>query len=213
MVLLAVICNNSEGERLQDMEEYHLIIRLKKDDRHAFDTLYEMYARRLMSFCLVYVKVHEDAEEIIQDIFVSLWKNRRSLQNTVSLWPFLYGALRKSILYYFRRKLNSPIYEEFVDLRDDVHPMDTRANIEYEEFRKIIMKEIDALPRSQRDAILLSKFQGLSNKEIAEKLNLNIQTIKNALSVGLKSLRLRLMRYPEIFPIVLLLMRSAQDVM
>lgn len=194
------------------MEEYHLIIRLKKDDRHAFDTLYEMYARRLMSFCLSYVRIVEDAEEIVQDIFVSLWKNRRSIQNTVSLWPFLYGALRKSILYYYRRKLNSPIYEEFVDLKDDAHPVDNRANIEYEEFRMIVLTEINALPRSQRDAILLSKFQGLSNKEIAEKLNLNIQTIKNALSVGLKSLRLRLMRYPEIFPIVLLLMRSGADI-
>lgn len=194
------------------MIESILISRLMKDDRHAFDVLYDMYAGRLMSFCLTYVKITEDAEEIIQDIFISLWKNRHSVQYTDSLKPFLYGALRKSILYYFRRKLNSPIYEQFVDLKDEAHPVESRISMEYEDFRKIILKEINALPRSQREAIILSKFQGLSNKEIAEKLNLNIQTIKNALSVGLKNLRVRLSRYPEIFPIVLLLVRSGIEI-
>ncbi len=191
------------------MSEHDLIIQLKNDDRHAFDIIYNMYARKLMSFCLSYVRITEDAEEIIQDIFVSLWKNRYTIQNTRTLSPFLSGILRNNILYYFRRKLNSPIYEEYINLRDDSHPVDDRANIEYEEFRRIILKEINKLPRSQRDAIILSKFQGLSNREIADRLNLNIQTIKNALSVGLKNLRKRLSDYPEIFPIATLLMCSA----
>lgn len=190
------------------MSEHDLIIQLKNDDRHAFDEIYEMYARKLMSYCLVYVRINEDAEEIIQDIFISLWKNRHSIQNTNSLSPFLSAALRNSILYYFRRKLNSPIYEEYVSLRDDKHPVDDRANIEYEEFRKIILSEINDLPRSQRDAIILSKFKGLSNKEIAAELDLNIQTVKNALSIGLKNLRKRLSRYPEIFPITAILIYS-----
>ncbi len=190
------------------MSEHDLIIRLKNDDRHAFDAIYEMYARRLMSYCLSYVRIIEDAEEIIQDIFVSLWKNRHSIHNTESLSPFLHGALRKSVLYYFRRKLNSPIYEEFVSLRDDTHPVDDCANIEYEEFRRIIFSEINRLPRAQREAIILSRFRGLSNKEIADELGLNIQTVKNALSVGLKSLREKLYRYPEIFPLAAMLIYS-----
>ena len=195
------------------MREADLINELMNSDKRAFDILYEMYARRLMALCLSYVRITEDAEEIVQDIFVSLWRNRHSLQNKLSLSPFLYGALHKSILYYFRRKLNSPIYEEYVDMKDEIHPIENIANIEYKEFRKIIIKEILALPRSQRDAILLSKFQGLSNKEIAERLHLNIQTIKNALSVGLKTLRMRLLKYPEIFPVFMMLMRSANDLL
>jgi RNA polymerase sigma-70 factor len=190
------------------MSEHDLIIQLKNDDRHAFDTIYGMYATKLMSYCLSYVRIIEDAEEIIQDIFISLWKNRHSIQNTESLSPFLSAALRNSILYYFRRKLNSPIYEEFVSLRDDKHPVEDRANIEYEEFRKIILSEINELPRSQRDAIILSKFRGLSNKEIADELDLSIQTVKNALSVGLKNLRKRLSQYPEIFPLTAILVYS-----
>lgn len=190
------------------MREHDLIIQLKNDDRHAFDILYDMYARKLMSFCLSYVKISEDAEEIIQDIFISLWKNRHTIQNTRSLSPFLSAALRNNILYYFRRKINSPIYEEFVYSREEIHPMADSASMEYEEFRRIILAEINALPRSQRQAIIMSKFQGLSNKEIAEELNLNIQTIKNALSVGLKSLRSRLSKYPEIFPLATVLLCS-----
>lgn len=193
-----------------DMSEHDLILKLKNDDRHAFDTLYDMYARRLTAFCLSYVRIIEDAEEIIQDIFVSLWKNRHSIQNTDTLYPFLSAALRNNILYYFRKKLNSPIYEEYITLRDDSHPMHESLNMEFEEFQRIILTEIEALPRSQRDAIILSKFQGMSNKEIADKLGLNIQTIKNALSVGLKNLRQRLSKYPDIFPFIVMAMSLTQ---
>lgn len=191
------------------MREQDLIIRLKNDDRRAFDMIYELYAPRLMSSCLSYIHIVEDMEEIIQDIFISLWKNRHTLQNTQTLSPFLYGALRNKILYYFRRKLNSPIYEQFLDIRDEIHPTDNHAPVEYEEFRRIVLDEINNLPRSQREAILLSKFHGLSNKEIAENMNLNIQTVKNALSTGLKTLRQRLSRYPDIFPLMPLLLCSA----
>ncbi|MDE7116024.1 MAG: RNA polymerase sigma-70 factor [Muribaculaceae bacterium] len=191
------------------MSEHDLIVQLKNDDRHAFDIIYGMYAGKLMSYCLSYIRIIEDAEEIIQDIFTSLWKNRHSIQNTETLYPFLSAALRNSILYYFRRKLNSPVYEEFISLRDETHPIDDRANIEYEEFRRIIISEINELPRSQREAIILSKFKGLSNKEIADKLGISIQTVKNALSVGLKNLRKRLSRYPEIFPITAILIYSS----
>lgn len=191
------------------MKESDLILHLKNDDRHAFDTIYSMYAPRLMSFCLSYVRITEDAEEIIQDIFISLWKNRATIQITESLSPFLSGALRNKILYYFRRKLNSPIYEQFIDIRDEILPVDQQTGIEYEEFRRIILTEINGLPRSQKDAILLSKFQGLSNKEISERLGLNIQTVKNSLSLGLKNLRRRLSKYPDIFPLTPLILCSA----
>ena len=182
------------------MREQDLIIKLKNGDRQAFDVIYRMYACRLMTFCLSYVRITEDAEEIIQDIFISLWKNRQAIQNTHSLSPLLSASLRNNILYYFRRKLNSPIYEEFITHRDSIHPTEDGTDIEYREFRKMIIQEINELPRAQRDAIILSKLHGLSNREIAEKLDLSIQTIKNALSIGLKTLRKRLSDHPEIFP-------------
>lgn len=190
------------------MREHDLIIQLKNGSRHAFDRLYGMHVRRLMSACLQYIRIPEDAEEIIQDIFVSLWQNRENIQNSETLSPFLYGALHNKILYYFRRKLNSPIYEEYINMKEESHTAATGDAIEYEDFRKIIIEEINSLPRTQRDSILLSKFQGLSNKEIAEKLNLNVQTIKNALSVGLKNLRSGLSKYPDIFPLTILILSS-----
>lgn len=187
------------------MREHDLIIQLKNDDRHAFDSLYGMYARRLMSVCLQYIKIMEDAEEIVQDIFISLWQNRQKIQNTDSLWPFLFGALHNKILYYFRKKLNSPIYEEFINVKEESHSHTVGNEMEYEDFRKIIFAEINALPKAQRDSIIMSKFRGMSNKEISEELNLSIQTIKNALSLGLKNLKLRLEKHPEIFPLTIII--------
>lgn len=191
------------------MREKDLIIQLKNDNRHAFDSLYEMHAGKLMQICLSYIRITEDAEEIIQDIFISLWQNRENIKNNESLYPFLYGALHNKILYYFRKKLNSPIYEEYINLKEESQSEPGSNAIEYEEFRNIIFSEINSLPRAQRDSIILSKFQGMSNKEIADKLNLNIQTIKNALSVGLKNLRIQLSKYPDILPLIPLLLDSS----
>ena len=191
------------------MREQDLITRLKNGERQAFDVIYRMYACRLMTFCLSYVRITEDAEEIIQDIFISLWKNRQAIQNTHSLSPLLSASLRNNILYYFRRKLNSPIYEEFITHRDSIHQVEGSTDIEYKEFRNIIIREINELPRAQRDAIILSKLHGLSNREIAEQLDLSIQTIKNALSQGLKALRKRLSDHPEIFQATTVMICSA----
>lgn len=171
------------------MYEQELIILLTKDDRQAFNRVYDLYARKLMLYCLSMVHCREDAEDLVQDVFISLWRNRRGLRCTDSLSPYLYSSLRKRVVYYYRSRLNSPVYEDYILSRelfvDDV----SQKHIEYEEFFNRVMHEINQLPLTQRRAVTLSKIHGMSNAEIADKLNLNIQTVKNAVSTGLKTLR------------------------
>ena len=180
------------------MTEQDLIIRMKNGDKQAFGVLSELHARRLMAYCLGYIHIVEDAEEILQEVFLSVWRNREDIKNTRSLRPLLNAAIRNKILYYFRSKINSPLYEDFVNIKEEHVGYADEATLEYEEFRNMVMTEIENLPRTQRDSITLSKLHGMSNAEIAETLGLNIQTVKNALSQGLKTLRDRLGRNSDL---------------
>lgn len=174
------------------MNESHLIRQLADGDSRAFGRLYDHYAPELMGMCMKYVHIQEDAEEIIEDVFVSLWNNRDNLRRTDSIRPLLYRSLRNRAIDSFRRRINSPIYADFVETVNLHAPDSGINNIEYKEFERAIIAVIDTLPPTQKAVVILSKLENMSNAEISERLNLNIQTVKNSLSMGLSKLRERL---------------------
>jgi RNA polymerase sigma-70 factor (ECF subfamily) len=93
------------------------------------------------------------------------------------------------VINAFRKKINQPEYEEYVKYKDELSGNDIQQQLEFQEFVVKFKKAIENLPSTQRKIITLSKIQQLSNREIAEKLSLSEQTVKNQLSMGLKALR------------------------
>ncbi|MDE6490372.1 MAG: RNA polymerase sigma-70 factor [Muribaculaceae bacterium] len=176
------------------MTERELIQKLKNDDRKAFDAAYSMYARRLMAWCMQYVTIREDAEEMVQDVFIALWHNRAAIRNPESLQPLLFTSLRNRMTNAFRSRINSPVYEDFVNARNSLDHTAAPAydSLEYKEFYQRIMKAIGSLPRSQRQIVTLSRIHGLTNQEIAVRLGLSDQTVRNTLHNALRTLRMRI---------------------
>jgi RNA polymerase sigma-70 factor (family 1) len=169
--------------------EQKLIRDLKDGSQKAFDNIYRMYATRLYAFCMQYTKISEDTEEIVEDVFIKLWTNRRSIRQEDTLRPLLYTIARFSVINAYRSKVNSPSYEDYVNHIEELSVSDTQYHIEYEEFLKQLNAALKKLSPTQQNIIRLSKFEQLSNKEIAERLKLSEQTIKNQLSLGLKALK------------------------
>ncbi len=171
--------------------EEKLIIEVKKDSMRAFDSIYELYARRLYAFCLRYAKSRETAEEIVQDTFVWLWNNRHSITQDKTLKPILFIRAKHLLINAYRKVVNSPIYEDYMDYLDhgSTSSNATDCMLEYDEFTKKVNALIAQLPNTQQEIIRMSKFEMMSNKEIATRLNYSEQTVKNQLSLGLKQLR------------------------
>ena len=95
--------------------EQILIRDLKKNSRKAFDEIYAMYAKRLYAYCLQYTKNVEDAEDIVQDVFVHLWKIRKEIRQEETLKSLLFIMSRNRLINAYHAKINSPIYEDFVN--------------------------------------------------------------------------------------------------
>lgn len=169
--------------------EHILIAELKRGSKEAFDRIYKLYAGRLLVYCMRYTKSREDAEEIVQDVFVALWNSRENIRQEETLHSLLFTISKHRVINAYRSTLNSPVYEDYVDYQNELSADENCNRVEYEQYVKIVKEAIRRLPSTQQRVITLSRFSQLSNKEIAERLSLSEQTVKNQLSVGLKTLR------------------------
>ena len=89
----------------------------------------------------------------------------------------------------FRKKVNQPVYEEYIIYKNELFVEDALYKLEHEEFVKRFHRALATLPVTQKNVITLAKIEQLTNKEIAIKLSLSEQTVKNQLSIGLKKLK------------------------
>jgi RNA polymerase sigma-70 factor (family 1) len=176
-----------------ECDEKELIRRFKNGSIRAFDGIYDMYAKRLYLFSFQYTKVKEDAEEIVQDVFVQLWNNRTNIKQEETLKSLLFITAKNRLINAFRSHVNSPIYENYIDYQEKIVGNDYNSRIEYDDFVNQINNAIDKLPPTQQNVIRLSRFEQMNNTEIAKELSLSEQTVRNQLSVGLKCLRKRLL--------------------
>lgn len=108
------------------------------------------------------------------------------------------GRQRKAALFLrakhylinaYRKVINSPVYEDYMDYLDHYNSTTADSQLEYDDFVRQLNQMLAKLPKTQQEIIRLSKLEMLNNQEIAEKLNYSEQTVKNQLSMGLKQLR------------------------
>ena len=166
---------------MQDNEP-QLILSLKNGSYKAFERIYQMYAKRLFAYSLQFTKSQEESEEIVQDVFMRLWTNRAKIRQEDTLRSLLFIMTKHYLINAFRTKINQPEYEEYIQYVNEHSVDDASYQLEYQEFVtkfRVILKT-------------LSKIEQFSNKEIADKLSLSEQTVKNQLSLGLKTLKEKL---------------------
>lgn len=170
---------------------------LKNGSRRAFNALYEMYSSRLYGYCYQWTKSHEDAEEIVQDVFVKLWIHRNSIENEETILYFVFKIAKNQLINMYRSNVNSVIYEEYLQYSNtsSLSIDDTAHAVEYDDFCKLLNKIKETLPETQQKVYEYSKLRHLSNQEIAETLGLSEQTVKNQLSLALKVFRENLNGY------------------
>lgn len=170
---------------------------LKNGSRKAFNALYEIYSSRLYGYCYQWTKSHEDAEEIVQDVFVKLWIHRDSIENEETILYFVFKIAKNQLINMYRSNVNSAIYEEYLQYSNtsSLSIDDTAYAVEYDDFCKLLNKIKETLPETQQKVYEYSKLRHFSNQEIADALGLSEQTVKNQLSLALKVFRENLNGY------------------
>lgn len=176
---------------MTETNEALLIQQLKKDSQQAFRRLYDKYAARLYAFGMHYTHSRESTEELVEDTFIWLWTNRRSIRQTETLKSLLFIRMRHYLVNAYRATVNAPAFESYTDYLGHLSESSS-DRVEYDDFRRMFFAAFSRLPETQRRVVRLSRLEGKTNKEIALQLNLKEQTVKNQLSLGVKALRLSL---------------------
>jgi RNA polymerase sigma-70 factor (ECF subfamily) len=175
-----------------------LMEEIKAGNMLAFDKLYRKYSSRLHKFSYSMLKSTEDAENIIQDVFLNLWLNRENVEKSSSVKYYIFTTAYNSAISVIRKKLKDSTYIEYVKTLQDLMQEPVDLQIEYKELDEQLNRIIDALPQRQKEVYMLSRVEGLKYSEIAERLNISINTVENHLSRALNHIRRKLGSYSVI---------------
>lgn len=177
-------------------DDKNLLFSIKNGDENAFKILYMKYAKELLEYAYSLTKNKNDSEEIIQDIFESLWLKKDSLEIDKELKLYLFGATKNKILNYFRSEKVRKKYTEHFYLFLAQYETSSSIEIQYvNDLKETISEELLKLPNKCREAFIWSRFEHKNLDEIAETMGISKRTVENYITQALKHLRTALKEY------------------
>jgi RNA polymerase sigma-70 factor, ECF subfamily len=167
-----------------------LVKLLKKGNMAAFDVIYNHYCHKLYQFVFMYVKQHEDAEGIVQEVFVKIWQSRSKIDIHASFESFLFTIAYNTTMSLLRKKMSETKSKEYLKSLQQIENADQIIDdIQFEELSKKVQTLLNQLTSRQKEIFLLSREEGFTHKEIARKLNISESTVNNHLVTIIKYLR------------------------
>jgi len=173
-------------------DDFQLMELLRQGNEAAFTELFNRYNRFLFIYAFKKLQDKEEAKDVVQDVFVSLWNGRKEFTLQTTLAGYLYTSVRNKALNLFRDKNINAKYLNSLQQLLDKSDIQTDHLVREKDIRMLINKEIAALPPKMREVFELRKNAFLSNKEIAQQLGISEQTVATHIKRALKMLRIRL---------------------
>ena len=180
-----------------NLSEKKILNRIKQGDIKQFEILFKEYYEMLCHFAVKYVKNLEQSEEVVQDTFYNIWKNKENLNIITSLKSYLYTAVRNNCLQVLRTRSLDVKYENYYKshyVNESISPSD---ELNAKELSNVINKALNSLPERCREIFKMSRYEGLKYHEIAEKLSISIKTVEANMGKALKHFRSYLKDYAE----------------
>ncbi|MGB3065827.1 RNA polymerase sigma-70 factor [Sphingobacterium thalpophilum] len=177
---------------MSDTKEIFLLnVRLREGDHYAFMEAYEKYNKGIYHFVKRFIQDADTIDDIIHDAFLNLWKYRSNIKNNLSLQAYLYRISRNIIFKHLKEKMRAA--EAILETANTNQPLDNSPPADYSlesnEYNRIYELAIDQLPPQRKRIFIMSREEGLSYKEIADHLKISPNTVKEHMSLALKTIR------------------------
>lgn len=170
-----------------------LLLLIQEDNMVAFYQLYQRYSRRLYGFVIRYIKREQDAEEIVQDVFVKIWEARAKIDVYSSFESFLFTIAYNTTISLFRKRASEERYLEHLKLLQQVKAApDLNDEIHFNELNQKVQALLDKLTPRQREIFRLSREEGFTHDEIAKQLGISVLTVKKHITNTLAILKSRM---------------------
>jgi len=171
------------------LDDIPLFKKIQTGNKESFDILFKKYFTPLCRYTVQFVKDYSIAEELVQDVFISLWNQREEIKISKSIASYLFTSARYRSYTHFRketsRKENEKIFCE--GLENDESAVNDEKD--FYEIAVVINKAIEELPDKCKEIFVLSREKNLTYKQISEELNISVKTVENQMGIAFKKLR------------------------
>lgn len=182
---------------LSELSDEELFLRIQEENTMAFDVLFNRYWERLYRAAFARLNNTDDAQDVVQEVLIRLWNKREKTQIKTTLENYLQGAIRLQVIDHFRsRKVREHQLQEALQ-RINILEESISDVTDYLELEQTLEAAVNQMPKMLKDIYLL-RSENMSVHEIAQRLGLADQTVKNYISEVLRRLRVALKeKYPD----------------
>lgn len=178
-------------------------LRIKAGNKQAFEEVFRQCYADMCGYAGRYIIDSDEAEEIVQEVFVNYWKKREELDITGSFEAYLYRSVRNACLNHLKHMQVRLKFAQHASVHTE--EQDFSNSIEVAELQEKIEDCIGQLPPERKKIFILSREEGLKYREIAEQLGLSIKTVETQMGKALKFLRENLKDYISVILIIFLI--------
>lgn len=167
-----------------------LLTAIEQSNEKAFVMLYDLFSKDLSKYILSKVADLDLAQDILHDLFLSVWKNKDKLKEIKSLPAYLYSSCRYLILAYYRKRVNLEVSEidlSQLDILDESVELEDRLHYRY--IIDLVEREIENLPEKCKAVFKMSRYDYLSNKEIATRMDISESTVEKHINKAISRLK------------------------
>ena len=169
--------------------DYKQVIQLQKGSEKAFDHLFKKYSYKIyLNSCELNLD-HAEAEEVVQEVFLQIWKNRANLDATKSFKAYIQKVSKSIIIKKIRTKVYQTAYEKYALHHIPSSTNQTEDYLIFSDLESISRKHLEQLPKQQKQVFMMKVQDNLTLDEIAKTLQVSKRTVENHLYRACKSLR------------------------
>ncbi len=166
-----------------------MVTQLRRGNHASFQEIFERYSSPLFQFSLSYLKSKEAAEDVVQEVFVKIWNNRKKIKTDTSFQSYLFTIALNTIRANFNKlaKLNEAKHNILIEFSTNKSNFDDNSN--YQELLDKLHELISVMPEKRREVFIKKKNEEKSLKEIAEELSITTKTVEYHITEAMKFLK------------------------
>lgn len=175
--------------------DQYILKQLRKGDIKVFESLFHSFHPGMLLYSISILKNRSLAEEVVQDVFYNIWKNRNEFLIKTSWHSYLYKSVYNNSLMVLRKKDRSMRLEEDTLKNIPGNGIDPSEEIDFNVLNSAVKKTLEEMPERTRNIFSMSRNEGMKYKEIAKQLNISIKTVEANMGKALRAFRLSLKDY------------------
>ena len=182
------------------ISDKQLLQQMAEGDQNAFTELYQRYWEDLFITAVKALRGKEEAADVVQDVFFSLWNRRNELDLQGSLTAYLHTSVRYKCIHYIEKNITRRDYlVQLAEVARSTSSLDAEINLQLKEIQQTVNKAVAKMPPKTKEVYKLSRQEHLSYKEISDYMSISVETVKKHIQHALQLIRKDMTPYTFIF--------------